>query len=82
MKFEISKDIWLDRKSKRLNVEAADSIEQKDIHEKVLEFFSNKEIFNEYTKPLNMLTYTVNADNNIYETFNSFKGTIDMIINN
>ena len=77
VKFEISEENWLERKSKRNNL---DKIEQKDIHKDVLDFYSNPEIFNEYTKDLNMIVYPINANNDIDTVFTEFKITMDNII--
>ena len=57
-----------------------DKIEQKDIHKDVLDFYSKPEIFNEYTKDLNMIVYPINANNDIDTVFTEFKITMDNII--
>ena len=77
IKFEISKDVWKARKRARLSHTDLDKIEEKDIHDSVLEFFSNSEVYNEWIDGLNIITHVVNCDNNIY----SINQSIIKIIN-
>ena len=80
VKFEISKEQWLKRKKVRLDYISCDKIEEKDIHDEVLEFYSNQDIFNDYTDGLNMIVYPINADNDIDTVQRDFKITMDNII--
>ena len=78
IKFEITEENWFARREAR--IEDFDSIERKDIHKEVLDFYSNKEIFDEYTKDLNMIVYPINANSDIDTVYNEFKITMDNII--
>jgi dTMP kinase len=80
IKFNIDEEEWLNRRKERLKNEEADVIEQKNIHEDILEFFSNKEIFDEYTKELNMQIYEIDASNNKMFVYMDFLETIRNII--
>ena len=62
IKFNIDKDEWEKRRESRLKKESADAIEQKNIHEDILEFFSNKKIFDYYTDELDMVVHEINAN--------------------
>jgi dTMP kinase len=64
-KFAISKDVWEERKKERLKKESADSIESKNIYDKIFEFYNNDKLFYDYTDKLNMFTHTINADESI-----------------
>ena len=64
-KFCLSEKSWKARKEKRLRKESADSIESKDIHDKVFEFYTANSIYAEYTDKLMMFTHNVNADGDI-----------------
>ena len=66
IKFEISEDVWRNRKRARMSHSDLDMIEKKDIHDTVLEFFSNKDIYSEWTKNLNIITHSINCDRDIY----------------
>jgi dTMP kinase len=66
-KFDLSRDTWNERKAKRLQTEKADSIETKDIHNEVFEFFSNSEIYNNFTDNFNIYTYSINANGNKHD---------------
>jgi dTMP kinase len=80
IKFNIDEEEWLNRRKERLKNEEADVIEQKNIHEDILEFFSNKEIFDEYTKELNMQIHEIDASNNMMFVYMDFLETIKNII--
>ena len=62
------------------DLECFDSIERKDIHGKVLDFYMNNEIFDEYTKDLNMIVYPINANASAEEVQKEFKITMDNLI--
>lgn len=66
-KFDLSRDTWNERKAKRLQTEKADSIETKDIHNEVFEFFSNPEIYNNFVDNFNVYTYSINANGDKYD---------------
>ena len=80
IKFNIDEEEWFNRRKERLKNEEADVIEQKNIHEDILEFFSNKEIFNEYTKKLNMQIHEIDANNNMMFVYMDFLEIIKNII--
>ena len=80
IKFNISEEEWLKRRAKRENIECFDSIERKDIHGKVLDFYINNEIFDEYTKDLDMVVYPINANASVEEVQKEFKITMDNLI--
>ena len=67
LSFYLDNEEWNKRKSIRLNQEAADSIESKDIHQKVYEFYTDLSIYFDYTDKLNMFTRSINANGNKYE---------------
>ena len=81
IKFTIDEDIWNERRESRLSNQAADSIEQKNIHEDILNFFTNDEIFNNYTNKLNMKIYELDASANKTIVFMNFVDIIKKIIN-
>jgi dTMP kinase len=66
-KFRISEDAWKERKAKRLIYENADSIEKKDIHDKVFEFYDKHHIYYDYVEGLNMFTHEVDVNKTIEE---------------
>ena len=80
IKFNISEEEWLKRRAKRENIECFDSIERKDIHGKVLDFYMNNEIFDEYTKDLDMIVYPINANASTEDIQKEFKITMDNLI--
>lgn len=63
----ISESNWKKRKAERLQKENADSIEQKDIHDKVFEFYNSFYIYYTYTHGLNMFTHNVDSNGSIEE---------------
>ena len=67
IKFSLSEKAWKERKAKRIQAEALDSIESKDIHDKVFEFYNKDNIYDSHTYGLNMFTHTLNADKDIEE---------------
>ena len=81
VKFIIDEDIWDERRESRLANQAADSIEQKNIHKDILNFFINDEIFNNYTNKLNMKIYELDASANKTIVFMNFVDIIKKIIN-
>ena len=81
IKFDVDEDVWEQRRRQRLQVEEADSIEQKNIYEDVLYFFSNGKTFNYYTNDLDMEIYEINANGNIMQVYINFLETIKNIIN-
>lgn len=81
IKFNINEDEWNVRRKKRLFNEEADSIEQKDIHSFVLDFFTNDNVFKQYTKRLNMQIHNIDASNNKLVVFMEFLGVIGRIVN-
>lgn len=83
IKFNIDKKEWDLRRLKRLQHESADSIEQKNIHKEVLEFFTDKAIFNDYTSKLNQLhVYELDAGREHYKVYADFLETVVSIVNN
>lgn len=70
-KFDISKATWEERKAKRLQAESADSIESKNIHDKVFEFYNDMEIYNYFVSDLDINSYQINANGNINEIHES-----------
>ena len=81
IKFNIDEDEWNIRRKKRLYSEEADSIEQKDIHSFVLDFFTNDNVFKQYTQGLNMVVHNIDASNAKLVVFMEFLGVIGRIIN-
>ena len=67
IKFSLSEKAWKERKAKRIQAESLDSIESKDIHDKVFEFYTKDSIYDSHTYGLNMFTHTLNADKDIEE---------------
>ena len=63
----ISESNWKKRKAERLQKENADSIEQKDIHDKVFEFYNSFYIYYTFTHGLNMFTHNVDSNGSIEE---------------
>lgn len=61
-KFNISKDEWLKRKNKRLKKTKLDEIENKNLDDKIMDFFDTKYIYEYYTDSLNAIHYDINAD--------------------
>jgi dTMP kinase len=81
IKFTIDKEEWKRRKSERLSIEDADAIEQKDIHDDILEFFTNDSIFNDYTCGLNINIHEIDATSDVDSIFKKFYSVITEIIN-
>ena len=81
IKFTIDEDEWKVRRESRFNKEAADSIEQKDIHQDILNFFTNDDIFDKYTDRLNMKVYELDASDNQPMVFMNFVNILKEIIN-
>lgn len=81
IKFTIDEEEWRKRREERFERQEADSIEQKNIHEDILHFFSDKDIFNKYTKELDMKVYEVDASNPIMKVYLDFLETVREIIN-
>ena len=67
IKFGLSEKAWKERKAKRIQAESLDSIESKDIHDKVFDFYNKDDIYFSSTYGLNMFTHTLNADKSIEE---------------
>jgi dTMP kinase len=82
IKFNLDKEEWEKRRSERLQKESADSIEQKNIHEDILYFFSDDKIFNHYTEELNMKIYNIDANKSIMGVYIQVLETVRNIINN
>lgn len=82
IKFNLSYDEWLRRRNERLQKESADVIEQKNIHEDILYFFSDDKTFDYYTKNLNMIIHNINADESIMGVYIQMLDVIRDIINN
>ena len=82
IKFNITLEEWQKRRKARLQQEKADVIEQKDIHENVLDFFVNDKIFNIYTENLNMKVHNLDANRDIMDVYIDFLELIKDIINN
>jgi dTMP kinase len=80
IKFIIDQEEWNKRKQARLNIQAADSIESKNIFDKVFEFYNNNEVFNYYTKDLNMKVYNIDANKSIEEIQKDFERNVNYII--
>jgi dTMP kinase len=66
-RFLLEQEEWEKRKEERLKKEAADSIESKNIYDKVFEFYNNDSIYYDYTNRLNIFTHTVDANKSIYD---------------
>lgn len=79
-KFDISRATWEERKAKRLKSEDADSIESKNIHDKVFEFYNNMEIYNDFTSGLDIDSYLVNANEDIHEIYEKLFNQIKELI--
>lgn len=65
--FNINEDNWNQRKMSRLETENADSIESKNIHDKVYDFYMNQSIYYDYTDKLNIFTRFIDANKTPYE---------------
>lgn len=79
-RFAIDEEIWKKRKEERLKKEAADSIESKNIYDKVFEFYNNNYVFYDYTDKLNMFTHTINANNSIYDVYTDVSKMMQVLI--
>lgn len=82
VKFIIDEKEWRKRKADRLSKESADTIEQKDIHESILTFFTDDNVFYAYTNKLDMNVYEVDATNDIHTVYKDFYSVMDFILNN
>lgn len=82
IKFNITQEEWEKRRNERLQKEEADSIEQKNIHEHILDFFSDERIFNYYTENLPMTVYDIDASKSIITVYLDFLEVVQSIINN
>ena len=82
IKFNIDEEVWRERRQQRLEKQSADGIEQKNIHESVLFFFSDERVFDMYTSDLGMHVYNINANESIMSVYIDFLDTIKKIINN
>ena len=82
IKFNLDKEEWKKRRDERLQKESADSIEQKNIHEDILHFFSDEETFNYYTEDLNMIVHNIDANKSIMGVYVQVLETVRNIINN
>lgn len=80
IKFTIEEKEWRERKTKRLKQESADVIEEKDICESILDFFTDENIFYACTHKLNMNVYEVDATGSVYEVYNQLISTIETIL--
>ena len=80
LKFSLSERAWKERKEKRLLHEAADSIETKDIHDKVFEFYDKYNIYYDFTDRINLFTHDVNADKSIKEIHEYVMNLINILI--
>lgn len=79
-RFKLPKEVWLERKNKRLNDYSADSIESKDIHDEVFEFYNNDRIFEDYTNKLHLFTHNVDASLSIEEMHEYIMKYINILI--
>lgn len=80
VKFTIEEKEWRKRKAKRLAQESADVIEEKDICESILTFFTDENVFYACTHKLNMNVYEVDATGDRYEVQNQFINIIESIL--
>jgi dTMP kinase len=80
LKFILSEDTWKERKEKRLSKENADSIESKDIHDKVFEFYSKDSIYYDFTDRINIFTHTVDASKDINTIHQYVLDTVKILI--
>lgn len=79
-KFDISRATWEERKAKRLQTASADSIESKDIHDKVFEFYNDMEIYNSFVNDLSVNSYLINADETKYKMHENVLDIIQNLI--
>ena len=79
-KFVLSEDIWRQRKEESLKKMAADSIESKNLYDKIFEFYNNDNIFYDYTDKLNLFTHTVDANKSIQEIHKYVLNIINTLI--
>ena len=79
-RFKISEEEWKKRKEERLKKENADSIESKNIYDKVFEFYNNDSIYYDYTNKLNLFTHTIDANKSIYELYKYINDMIQIFI--
>lgn len=82
IKFTINQSEWEKRREERLDNQAADVIEEKDIHLDILKFFSDKNIFDSYTNKLDINVHEVDASGNPIMVYSRFLATIKNILNN
>ena len=80
IKFNIDNEVWHERRRRRMQIDALDNIEKKNIHEKVLEFFTNDEIFNDYTDRLNMTVHNIDSNKTIDEIQCELKSIVNNLL--
>ena len=79
IKFVMPQEEWQKRRNKVSAQRDLDEIEKKDISKQIYDFFNNDNIFNEWTKDLNMKVYNINAQYDKETVYKEFKNTIKMI---
>lgn len=80
LKFCLSEKNWQERKEKRLTKICADSIESKNIHDKVFEFYSKDSIYYDFTNRINVFSYTINANKEIEDMHKDVLNMIKILI--
>lgn len=80
LKFSLSEKNWQERKEKRLIKICADSIESKDIHDKVFEFYNKDSIYYDFTDRINMFSHTINANKEIEDMHKDVLNVINILI--
>ena len=81
VKFIIDEKEWRKRRASRLSKESADTIEQKDIHESILTFFTDENIFYACTNKLDMNVYEIDASGDIRSVYQDFYLIMNFILN-
>lgn len=81
VKFIIDEKEWRKRRASRLSKESADTIEQKDIHESILTFFTDENIFYACTNKLDMNVYEIDASGDVRSVYQDFYLIMNFILN-
>ena len=80
LKFSVSEKTWQERKEKRTNHTNLDSIESKDIHQKVYDFYRKIHIYYDFTDDLNMFTHVLDADKKIEDLHEDVLKMVNVLI--
>lgn len=78
LKFNISEEEWLKRKTQRLETSETDTIEDKNLDTKIMDFFSTRYIYEHYTDSLDANHYDIDANTSIDDLY---KNVINIINN-